>query len=102
MRRGSVLLNTARGSLVVERDLLDALNSGQLSGAGLDVFEREPPDPANPILHHPNVVSTPHLAGIDSKSMEDMATIAARCMVEVYQGRWPVECMVNREVAKTS
>jgi phosphoglycerate dehydrogenase-like enzyme len=100
MRWGSVLLNTARGSLVVERDLLDALNSGQLSGAGLDVFEREPPDPANPILHHPNVVSTPHLAGIDSKSMEDMATLAARCMVEVYQGRWPVECMVNREVAK--
>ncbi len=102
MRRGSVLLNTARGSLVVERDLLDALNSGQLSGAGLDVFEREPPDPANPILHHPNVVSTPHLAGIDSKSMEDMATLAARCMVEVYQGRWPLECMVNREVAKTA
>lgn len=99
MKRGAVLLNTARGSLVVESDLLAALESGHLSGAGLDVFEREPPDPANPILHHPNVVSTPHLAGIDSKSMEDMATLAARCMVDVYQGRWPVECMVNRELA---
>ena len=99
MKPGSVLLNTVRGSLVVETDLLDALNSGHLSAAGLDVFEKEPPDPANPILHHPNVVCTPHLAGIDSKSMEDMATLAARCMIDRYQGRWPVDCMVNRELA---
>lgn len=101
MKRGSVLLNTARGTLVVESDLLDALNSGHLSGAGLDVFDPEPPRPSNPLLQHPNVVLAPHLAGIDSKSMEDMATLAARCMVDVYNGTWPVECMVNRELAKS-
>ncbi len=99
MKRGAVLLNTARGTLVDEADLLDALNSGQLSGAGLDVFDPEPPRPTNPILQHPHVVSAPHVAGIDSKSMTDMATLAARCMVDVYQGRWPVDCMVNRELA---
>lgn len=102
MKRGAVLLNTARGTLVHEPDLLDALDSGHLSGAGLDVFDPEPPLPSNPLLKHPNVVLAPHVAGIDSKSMDDMATLAARCMVEVYQGRWPRECLVNREVAKST
>ena len=99
MKPGSILLNTARGGLVVEADLLDALNSGHLGGAGLDVFDPEPPLPTNPLLQHPNVVSSPHLAGIDVQSMDDMATLAARCMVEVARGEWPVACMVNLELA---
>jgi D-3-phosphoglycerate dehydrogenase / 2-oxoglutarate reductase len=99
MKPGAVLINTSRGSLVVESDLLEALESGQISGAGLDVFDPEPPLPSNPLLRHPNVVSSPHVAGIDAKSMEDMATLAARCMVEVSNGAWPVACMVNPELA---
>jgi len=44
-------------------------------------------------------VSSPHVAGIDVKSMDDMATLAAQCMVDVYEGRWPTACLVNPEVA---
>ncbi len=99
MKPGAILLNTSRGPLVVEADLLDALNSGHIAGAGLDVFDPEPPLPSNPLLRHPNVVSSPHVAGIDSKSMDDMATLAAQCMVEVAKGMWPIPCMVNPELA---
>ena len=68
MRPGSFLINTSRGGLVVENDLRDALRSGQLAGAGLDVFNREPPEPGNPLLGLPNVVLSPHIAGTDTLS----------------------------------
>ena len=95
MRPGAILINTSRGGLVVEADLLDALNTGQIGGAGLDVFDPEPPLPSNPLLQHPNVVTSPHLAGIDTKSMDDMATLAAECMIAVGRGEVPTACMVN-------
>ncbi len=98
MRAGSYLINTARGGIVVESDLHEALVSGHLAGAGLDVFEQEPPEPSEPLLQLPNVVSSPHVAGIDVRSMADMAEKAAWCIVELSQGRWPSDCIVNPEV----
>ena len=59
MRPGSLLINTARGGLIVEADLRDSLVSGHLAGAGLDVLNHEPPEPGNPLLGLPNVVFEP-------------------------------------------
>jgi len=61
MKRTAILINVARGGVVVEADLVDALRAGTIRAAGVDVFETEPADPANPLLHLPNCVCTPHI-----------------------------------------
>jgi len=98
MRPGTYLINTSRGGLVVETDLRDAILSGHLAGAGLDVLNREPPEPGNPLLNVPNVVLSPHIAGTDTESMREMAELAATTIVELYQNRWPDHCVVNSEL----
>ena len=67
MRPNAFFVNIARGALMNEIDLIAALDSGLIAGAATDVFEQEPPDPANPLLSHPRVVVSPHVAwGTDS------------------------------------
>jgi D-3-phosphoglycerate dehydrogenase len=100
MRPGALLINTSRGGLIVEPDLHESLTSGHLAGAGLDVLVSEPPGPDNPLLRLPTVVLSPHVAGIDTRAMADMADLAARCIVDLSQGRWPSECIVNTEIAE--
>jgi phosphoglycerate dehydrogenase-like enzyme len=73
MKPGAVLINAARGELVVEPDLVDALKSGQLSGAGLDVYAEEPLRPGSPLRDLDNVVLTPHSAGSLMDDIADMA-----------------------------
>ncbi|HET7015263.1 MAG TPA: NAD(P)-dependent oxidoreductase [Streptosporangiaceae bacterium] len=64
MKPGALFINVARGGLVDESALFAALESGQVSGVGLDVYASEPADPASPLLHHPAVIATPHLGGL--------------------------------------
>ena len=101
MRPGAIFVNTSRGGLVVEEDLHEALVSGKLAGAGLDVMVSEPPDRSNPLLGLPNVLFSPHIAGVDTAALDDMAEQAARIIIDLHQGRWPEHCVVNQAV-KTS
>jgi phosphoglycerate dehydrogenase-like enzyme len=97
MKPSAFLINTARGGMVCEPDLLAALRDKRIAGAGLDVFEQEPPG-NHPLFQFDNVVLTPHAAGGDLRSRDDMAAAAARAIVSLSRGEWPAEQIVNPEV----
>ena len=90
MRRGSILINTARGSLVDQPALVAALQSGHLGGAGLDVFAEEPPAPGDPLLSLPNVVLTPHVAAGTRDALITKMDAAFANMQRVARGEPPV------------
>lgn len=97
MKPGAIFVQTARGSIHDEQALLDALTSGHLAGAGLDVWEEEPPTPDHPLLALDNVLSSPHTAGVSKDSRERMAEFAATQLIALLRGEEPLR-PVNPEV----
>src|SRR5207248_11754022 len=81
MRRGSFLVNTSRGGVVAIDHLLDAVDSGILAGAGLDVLPVEPPPPGSRLLRHPKVILTPHVAYYSAQSEIELRRKAAQNIV---------------------
>src|SRR3954447_14480231 len=81
MKKGSFLINCARGGIVNEADVLEALKSGQLAGAALDVFGKEPPEPS-PLFAHENLIASPHLGASTREAQEKVAIE----MAEVFVG----------------
>jgi len=82
MKAGVRLINCARGGIVNETDLYDALVSGKVAGAAFDVFEKEPVDPANPLLKLDNFICTPHLGAATNEAQENVAWAIAEQMVD--------------------
>jgi D-3-phosphoglycerate dehydrogenase len=87
--RGAILVHTARGGIVDQDALLAALDSGQLSWAGVDVFAMEPLEEGSPFRTHPRVVATPHLAANTPRGAAGMACGAAESIIAVLAGRLP-------------
>jgi D-3-phosphoglycerate dehydrogenase / 2-oxoglutarate reductase len=97
MRRGSYLINVARGTVIDEAALVDALRSGQLAGAGLDVFDPEPAAADNPLFSLPNTICTPHIASYTEASVLRMRKMVCEQVAMALRGERPTE-LVNPEV----
>ena len=94
MKPGALFVNVARGGLVDEAALLAALESGHIGGAGLDVFATEPADPESPLVNHPNVIATPHVAGVTEQMMQ-RSMIAFTDNLKRYAAGEPLLWTVN-------
>lgn len=89
MKKGSFLINAARGALVDEIAVARALKSGRLGGAALDVLEGEPPNPKSPIFDAPNILLTPHMAGSTNECLDTIAGTAAADIARFLQNKRP-------------
>jgi D-3-phosphoglycerate dehydrogenase len=98
MKPTAYLINTARGGIVVEAALHDALVSGQLAGAGLDVFEQEPPPVGHALFDLPNVIIAPHVAGVTREALDRMGEQTARNMLSVLDGEPIRQNVINVDV----
>lgn len=96
MKPSAYFINTARGGIHVEEDLVNALAAGMIAGAGVDVFLAEPAQPDHPLLTMENVIATPHIAGMTDGAMYNMAAAAAEQWIVIMKGGVPPR-LVNPE-----
>jgi D-3-phosphoglycerate dehydrogenase len=98
MKKSAIVISTARGGLVDEAALAEALKSGQIRAAGLDVFADEPPAPNDPLLKLDNLLLSPHIAGLTEECAMRMAEVSARNALAGLDGKVDPELVVNRHV----
>src|SRR6202048_4464805 len=92
------LIKTARGGIIEERALYDALVSGKLAGAGLDVFEQEPPPSGHSLFELPNVIMAPHVAGVPREPVDRMSEQTARNILSALEGEPIRQNVINQDV----
>ncbi len=93
MKDTAVLINCGRGRTVDEPALIEALETGQIAFAGLDVLEKEPPDVENPLLKMDNVILSPHVASATTRMRPESRRRVGRDVALVLRGRWPLSCV---------
>ena len=91
------MINVARGEIIDEAALVAALQAGKIRGAGVDVYEGEPPNPENPLLNMENVVATPHIAGATDGTFRRRVEVAAENVARVVQGLTPLDLVKGVE-----
>jgi D-3-phosphoglycerate dehydrogenase len=98
MKRSAFLVNTARGGIVDEKALYDALKANRIAGAALDVFVEEPTPQHNPLLALPNFIAAPHVAGVTREAVDRMAVVAVQNILSVFDGKPNRDNVINREI----
>ncbi len=97
MKDGVIVVNTARGGVIDENALVEALDSGKVGAAGLDVFETEPLPADHPLARFDQVILSPHIAGLTAGAAERMAIGSARNILDFFDGSIDPDLVVNRE-----
>lgn len=98
MKPTAYLINTARGGIVNEAALHEALSKGKIAGAGIDVFEKEPPSSDNPLFKLANVITAPHVAGVTREALDRMGLQTARNILSALDGNPIRENVINQDV----
>ena len=101
MKPDALFINNGRGPTVDEPALIHALQEGWIAAAGLDVLEKEPPDPENPLLHMDNVILTPHVASASARMAPESRRRVGQEIALVLTGRWPKSCVNPSVLDKT-
>ena len=98
MKRTAFIVNTARGGIIDEKALYDALKANRIAGAALDVFDQEPTPQDNPLLTLPNFIAAPHVAGVTREAVDRMGVAAVENILSVLDGKPIRDNVVNKEV----
>jgi len=95
MKKTAIIINTSRGGVVNEKDLNEAINKKIIYGAGLDVFEKEPPDSNNPLLKNKNVILSPHAATFTKECLSNMSIQTAQNVIDFFQNKLKKKMIVE-------
>ena len=98
MKSSAYVINVGRGAVIEHDALVEALASGKIAGAGLDVYWQEPVDPSDPVFDH-NVIATPHVAGVTDASYDEIAKGLADNVERIRSGLPPINCVNLADIA---